>query len=118
MNVGKFLCRSTDLREGEYLELQPAPGQAQPGQELVATRFQGQARVWLNCCPHQGRALNWAPGKFLTDAEGRLVCAAHGAVFEPDEGRCLSGPCLKASLTTVAVTEERGEIRMLARTPD
>ncbi|MCM2355602.1 MAG: Rieske (2Fe-2S) protein, partial [Arenimonas sp.] len=59
-------------------------------------------RAWLNICPHAGRRLDWAPGKFLVD-QGRLVCAAHGASFELGAGVCVAGPCRGASLTAVAV---------------
>ena len=42
----------------------------------------GEVRAWRNVCPHAGRRLDWAPGKFLKSKEGHLVCAAHGASFE------------------------------------
>lgn len=77
---------------------------------LVLTRQQGRPLAWRNVCPHAGRALNWAPDRFLTDPEGRLVCSAHGAVFEPDSGQCIQGPCRGASLTDVSVEEDNGNI--------
>ena len=58
--------------------------------------------AWLNVCPHQGRRLDYAPGKFLID-KGRLVCAAHGATFRLDDGVCVAGPCRGSSLRAVAV---------------
>jgi nitrite reductase/ring-hydroxylating ferredoxin subunit len=102
----EFLCRSDRLQEGQYCELETRID----GQRswLVATRYHGQPRAWLNVCPHQGRPLNWAPNQFLADPQGRLVCAAHGAVFEPDRGQCVSGPCQNALLRAVEI-EERGE---------
>ena len=69
---------------------------------LIVLRQGAQLRAWLNICPHAGRRLDWAPGKFLVD-QGRLVCAAHGAVFELGEGRCVAGPCRGQSLVPVAV---------------
>jgi nitrite reductase/ring-hydroxylating ferredoxin subunit len=36
--------------------------------------------------------------------QGRLVCAAHGASFEMEQGLCVAGPCKGASLVAVAVT--------------
>jgi nitrite reductase/ring-hydroxylating ferredoxin subunit len=64
-------------------------------------------RAWLNCCPHQGRRLDYAPGKFLIH-KGELVCAAHGASFELSEGLCVGGPCRGEHLTRVFVEEEPG----------
>ncbi len=68
-------------------------------------------RAWLNACPHEGRALNYAPGKFLIDKQN-LVCAAHGASFRLTDGFCTSGPCRGESLRTVSVWQtESGELR-------
>lgn len=69
---------------------------------LILRRQGERVQAWLNVCPHAGRRLDWAPGRFLLD-QGRLVCAAHGAMFELEEGRCVSGPCRGASLVAVAV---------------
>ena len=59
-------------------------------------------RAWLNTCPHQGRRLDYVPGKFLID-KGRLVCAAHGATFQLEDGLCVAGPCRGEHLTSVAI---------------
>lgn len=110
MNETEFLCKSGELAEGQFREARTSMGDET--RFLVLTRHNGEVRAWLNVCPHQGRSLNWAPDQFLTDAEGHLVCAAHGAVFECDEGRCISGPCKNASLTAVAVEESEDTIRL------
>ncbi len=82
---------------------------------LVLTRRQGWPRCWLNVCPHAGRSLNWAPDQFLKDPDGNLICAAHGAVFETDQGSCISGPCKGDQLTEVAVEEYQGAILLAVR---
>lgn len=110
--AGQFLISSSELAEGAFREVQLDDGDRPVW--LVMTRHQGTPRAWLNVCPHAGRALNWAPDRFLTDERGRLVCAAHGAVFEPDDGRCTGGPCIGASLTGVDVVEDDDEIRVQA----
>jgi nitrite reductase/ring-hydroxylating ferredoxin subunit len=71
-------------------------------ESLIVLRRGGQVRAWLNICPHAGRRLDWAPGRFLL-SKGQLVCAAHGATFEPDAGLCVAGPCRGQSLRAVAV---------------
>jgi nitrite reductase/ring-hydroxylating ferredoxin subunit len=63
-------------------------------------------QAWLNVCPHQGRRLDYVPGKFLID-KGRLVCAAHGATFQLGDGLCVGGPCRGEHLTSIAVVEEK-----------
>lgn len=64
----------------------------------------GQLRAWVNACPHEGRRLDFAPGKFLIDKQN-LVCAAHGASFRLSDGFCVGGPCRGESLRAVLVTE-------------
>ena len=77
------------LADGALLEVEAVlEGDAE---SLVLHRAGDAVRAWLNVCPHAGRRLDWAPGRFLVSAEGRLVCAAHGASFELREGGCLLG---------------------------
>ena len=71
-------------------------------ESLVLLRRGDHVRAWLNICPHAGRRLDWAPGRFLL-SKGQLVCAAHGATFETDAGLCVAGPCRGQSLRAVAV---------------
>lgn len=71
-------------------------------QSVVLRRGGERVQAWLNICPHAGRRLDYAPGKFLLD-QGRLVCAAHGASFELEQGVCVAGPCRGASLVPLAV---------------
>jgi len=72
----------------------------------------GDVRAWLNVCPHAGRRLDWAPGKFLRAKDGMLVCAAHGASFELANGVCVAGPCRGESLRAVAVEVRDGGISL------
>lgn len=109
MSESVFLCRAEELAEGQYREFQ-IERDADPVW-LVATRHQGTPRAWLNVCPHQGRPLNFAPDRFLADEDRRLVCAHHGAVFDPADGRCIAGPCRNAELRHVSVDESEGAIR-------
>jgi len=104
----EFLCPSETLPEGEYHELHYTLERS--SEYLVATRIDGIAKAWYNCCPHAGRPLNYGPDLFLTDPDKRLVCAAHGAVFDPRTGQCVSGPCARARLTPCPITERDGKI--------
>ena len=85
-------------------------------ESLIVHRDGHDVRAWLNVCPHAGRRLDWAPGKFLKSKEGHLVCAAHGASFELSQGNCVAGPCRGDSLRAVAVEVRDGQV-VLANTP-
>lgn len=69
---------------------------------ILLYRDENEIHAWLNICPHAGRRLDYAPGKFLMQ-DGDLVCAAHGATFRLDNGECVAGPCRGASLKSVPV---------------
>ena len=79
-------------------------------QWLMLFRRNGTLTAWRNVCPHQGRALNWAPDKFLFSDDGLLVCSHHGASFELQDGHCIDGPCKGARLTAVAIRIEDDQI--------
>lgn len=104
----QFLLESNALAEGCFLEVQAE--RADQPIWLVVTRHQGCPKAWLNVCPHQGRSLNYAPDRFLVDPTGKLICAAHGAVFEPEHGQCVSGPCRGDQLTAVPIEERDGKL--------
>ena len=101
------LCKVEQIPEAGALEVDAPDGL----DTLVLMRFGGQVYAYLNVCPHAGRPLNWAPGKFLL-AHGQLVCAAHGAAFKPEDGSCIGGPCRGESLTAIPITIEDGEVRL------
>ena len=83
-------------------------------ESLILLRDGQAVRAWLNVCPHAGRRLDWAPGKFLKSKEGHLVCAAHGASFELTNGNCIAGPCRGDSLRAVAVEVRDGQVVLSA----
>lgn len=49
-------------------------------------------------------------GNFLTMQGKYLVCSTHGAVFDPQTGKCLSGPCVKQSLISIPVKSDGGVV--------
>jgi len=99
------LARIDEVPDGGALA---ASGQVEGETEsLVLLRKGDEVRAFLNVCPHAGRSLDWAPGRFLLDP-GRLVCAAHGATFQIPDGACVSGPCRGQRLREVAVSLRDG----------
>ncbi len=112
--VSERLCALSDLAEGSAIEC--ADPREPEGATLVLLRSGDQVHAYLNVCPHAGRPLNWAPGRFLY-AHGQLVCAAHGAAFRPEDGYCIGGPCRGESLRRVAIAIE-GDAVHLAESAD
>ena len=106
------LLRIEQIPDGGFHELE-ARLEGDDAESLILYREGGAVRAWLNVCPHAGRRLDWAPGKFLKDKQGRLVCAVHGATFELAEGECIAGPCRGAALRTIPVTVDDGVVRLV-----
>lgn len=105
------LCTLDELPADQAIE-RPDP-RSEDGSSLILLRAGSRVCAYLNICPHAGRPLNWAPGRFLY-AHGQLVCAAHGASFRPEDGYCLGGPCKGESLRSVAIDVVAGEVRLAA----
>ena len=96
------------LEDGSCVEVEAlVDGEAE---SIVLHRDGDAVRAWLNLCPHAGRRLDWAPGRFLRSKAGDLVCAAHGASFSLADGQCIAGPCRGESLRAVEVSVVDGEI--------
>jgi nitrite reductase/ring-hydroxylating ferredoxin subunit len=106
-SLSQPLCHVADIpEEGAFAAEAMVEGEAC---DLLLTRQGTQVRCFHNVCPHAGRRLDWAPGRFLVD-KGHLVCAVHGASFRPDDGECISGPCRGQSLAAVAVDIREGQV--------
>lgn len=60
-------------------------------------------RVYEDCCPHQHLPLPWRTDAYLSADERHIVCSAHGALFDPDSGVCVAGPCQGQSLMSYQV---------------
>lgn len=73
-------------------------------------RFNGKVHAYINQCAHMPVELDWNEGEFFTVDKGSLICATHGAQYEPDTGHCVFGPCKGGRLRPLRVTEESEQI--------
>lgn len=83
-------------------------------QSVVVTRRGDSVTAFINRCPHARWPLDTFDGRFLFTPDNSLVCAAHGAVFDPMSGACLGGPGTGAALTTIATTRDGDEVILSA----
>jgi nitrite reductase/ring-hydroxylating ferredoxin subunit len=79
-------------------------------QPAFAVRVDGIVRAYVNACAHEGVELDWEEGRFFDDDGRHLVCATHGACYDPATGRCVDGPCRGRFLAVVEVAERDGAI--------
>lgn len=102
------LCNSRDLLEG---------GQAVPfdinyaGQtcRAFAIRYSGLPHAYLNRCTHVAMELDWQPNRIFDDSGQWLLCASHGAAYQPDTGQCAGGPC-HGGLVKITLSETDGVV--------
>ena len=111
------ICRSTDLAEGgPGVRFRQRPDDEHEGAFVV--RYMGNARAYVNRCPHSGTELDWQPGQFFEEAGLYLMCSTHGAIFEPHNGYCVAGPCRGASLQAIEIRERDGQVLVLDDDPE
>ena len=77
---------------------------------IIVLRRGGDVFAFFNRCPHKGTPLETFPNQFF-DAERRyLVCSTHGALFRPEDGYCVAGPCAGAFLEPVELHIRAGGV--------
>jgi nitrite reductase/ring-hydroxylating ferredoxin subunit len=104
----RVICASTDLSDsGDGVRFEVRVGGNL--EQAFVVRYDGTVRAYLNRCAHLPMELDWKPGKFF-DGDGLvLICSTHGAIYSPETGRCLGGPC-EGRLVPVPVEERDGRI--------
>ena len=106
------LCHLSELPDGGARGFDPQ----RSGQDSVLVLRRGsQLRAYVDACPHHGTPMAWRKDAYLNAAGDRIVCAAHGALFDPDTGACTLGPCLGQALTPLALqVDADGQVHLVA----
>ena len=73
-------------------------------------RRRGAVHGYLDRCPHAGLPLAQTLDDYLSPDGTHITCSWHGALFRPENGRCVGGPCAGAALTAWPVAEREGWI--------
>jgi nitrite reductase/ring-hydroxylating ferredoxin subunit len=73
-------------------------------------RFDGVVHGYINRCAHVPMEMDWQPGKFFESDSRYIMCATHGACYEPDTGQCVMGPCRGARLIKLDLREQDSQV--------
>jgi nitrite reductase/ring-hydroxylating ferredoxin subunit len=106
------IAKSSQLGEGRSVAFSYRDEYGLPS-DGFAFRYRGNVFAYKNQCRHQPLPLDYGDNEFFTEACDYLLCRNHGALFDPETGKCVDGPCTGASLFQVRVIEEDGEIFVL-----
>lgn len=113
----RLICASSELedgRRGVRFELNSDKGPV----GAFAVRYDAKVYAYINRCPHQLTELDWMAGEFFESSGLYLICATHAALFQPDDGRCIEGPCVGRALQPLEVVERDGHVYCLIRSQD
>lgn len=84
--------------------------------DCFVVNHRGRFRAYVNSCRHMVTPLDFVRYQFFTEDGRHLACATHGALYEPDTGLCVEGPCKGLSLHGLPVVVDRGAI--IVRCPE
>ena len=102
------LCNSPELVEGG-LAVPFDVNYAGQTCRAFAIRFEGKPHAFLNRCTHVAMEMDFQPNRFFDDTGQWLLCATHGAVYAPDSGDCVGGPC-RGGLVKIELSEHAGVV--------
>ncbi len=105
------LCAAAEIPEGEGRGFVFGGGTER--EAVFVIRWRGVFRAYRNRCPHIGSPLDWPENRFFDAAGHHLMCRMHGAVFRPEDGVCVAGPCVGRALAPVAIRLADGDIFMV-----
>jgi len=74
-----------------------------------AIRYEGRVHAYLNRCSHVPMEMDYQPERFFDSTGQWLICATHGAIYQPQTGRCAGGPC-RGGLVKIALEERDGVV--------
>lgn len=80
------------------------------GVPFFVVHKKGKLNAYRNQCPHTGAPLEWLANEFLDLDKSFIECAIHGALFRPDTGLCLRGPCAGQYLQGLASEVRDGHL--------
>lgn len=72
--------------------------------------FQQKYYAYKNKCQHLAVELDWDNNEFFEEEEKFIVCATHGALYDPQTGKCLMGPCLGKNLEILSIKIKADEL--------
>lgn len=108
----RLICEGSALEDGgRGIRFEVKRGEG--SEPAFAIRARGKVYAYLNRCAHVPVQLDWDEGEFFDFSKLYLICATHGATYEPHSGACIAGPCKGQRLVPVKVEEIDGKVYLI-----
>lgn len=105
---GKIVARTDELAHGMTKKFRlRCRGEAI---EAVLLNYEGRLYAYVNRCRHISLSMDWVDNHFFSEDKRYLICANHGATYQPATGECVWGPCFGAFLQGVPLEISDGKI--------
>ncbi len=88
------ICKIEELVENKAI-IKKSEDKYLPG--IIIYKNNNSIYIWLNNCPHANLTLDIIEGR-VQSKDNDLLCANHGAKFNPITGKCIKGPCKNSYL--------------------
>lgn len=108
----RLICAAAELVDGGTGVRFEAErlGRSEPA---FAVRYCGRVYAYYNRCAHLPAELDWNAGEFFDYSGLYLVCATHGALYDPTTGACRLGRCGGRGLEALPVVERDGNVYLI-----
>ncbi|HEU4851834.1 MAG TPA: Rieske 2Fe-2S domain-containing protein [Telluria sp.] len=104
-----LVCASDEVAEGGKGVRFPVQVYGDQATGFVVRRG-GKAYGYLNRCAHVPTELDWFKGEFFESSGMYIMCQTHGAIYTPETGVCVGGPCKGGHLKPISVEEDNNSI--------
>lgn len=104
-----FICSTNDIKDGSAKNFIHAE------MHFFIVNKSGHFTAYINSCPHLKIPLEWQENDFICKDTDLLRCATHGALFLPESGLCVSGPCAGQRLKPVKIALKGEQIFLAAK---
>ncbi|WP_199052101.1 Rieske 2Fe-2S domain-containing protein [Aquitalea sp. ASV15] len=109
-DTARLICASTDLQDSGRAVRFTLDGADGKPLSALALRYQGRVYGYINACRHIPIELDLQDGNVFDLSGQYLVCSMHGALYLPNNGRCVGGPCRGHSLQALPLHEADGQV--------
>jgi nitrite reductase/ring-hydroxylating ferredoxin subunit len=105
---GRIIAGADELADGATKKFQLRCGAR--AIEGILVKYAGEFYAYVNRCCHIPMPMDWVENRFFTEDQRYLICATHGATYEPTTGECVWGPCYGGTLETVPIRITDGKV--------